>query len=209
MKTKSIFLTTLIAACLLTSFLGCSTKDDESQEKHATETASSSQISTEPSSETGGPASVAAKPEVHHEEMVHEETETSVRLRDVLSSWDAGDKERATEQFNKVNWEHPEVFANVPIFNLSEQDFMASSQDQQLQFMQDAKEFATKLRKLGLHVLAAGDATLASGKKQVANVHYEAVLTCAKSIASKDCYELFQLTAKGLIKATEDKLSQL
>jgi len=199
MKAKTKSLIVLLAALLLISFLGCSKKEDESQEGH---TDSSSQISTEP-------ASVAAKKSTQHKEMAHEETEILVDLRDVLSSWDAGDKEHATKQFIKVNWDNPEVFDNVPVLNISEQDFITSSNEQQIKFMQDTKDFASSLRKLGLHILSTGDAFWVSGDKETSIKYYESVLQCAQSIASGDYYELIQLTAKGLIKASEDRLLKL
>lgn len=199
MKAKTKSLIVLLAALLLISFLGCSKKEDESQEGH---TDSSSQISTEP-------ASVAAKKSTQHKEMAHEETEILVDLRDVLSSWDAGDKEHATKQFIKVNWDNPEVFDNVPVLNISKQDFITSSKEQQMKFMQDTKDFASSLRKLGLHILSTGDAFLVSGDKATSIKYYESVLQCAQSIASGDYYELIQLTAKGLIKASEDRLLKL
>ena len=187
-----IALTTMLA-----SVLGCAKKEDTSRAE------------SEPSPETGTPASVVAKQETGRKETASEETETRVNLSDVLSSWDAGDKERATEQFNNISWDHPEVFANVPVLNTSEQDFMTSSQVQQMQFMKDITQFVTKLRKLGLHVLLLGDAALASGDKATSKKHFGAVLQCARTIASKDYYELIQLTAKGLIKAAEDRLSKV
>lgn len=190
-----VHLTTL--TIMLASVIGCAKKEDTSRAE------------SEPSPETGTPASVVAKQEMGRKEIASEETETPVNLSDVLSSWDVGDKERATEQFNTVSWDHPEVFANVPVLNISEQDFMTSSQDQQMQFMKDTKEFATKLRKLGLHVLSLGDAAMASGDKATCKKHFGAVLQCAQTIASKDYYELIQLTAKGLIKAAEDRLSKV
>lgn len=190
-----VYLTAL--TIMFASIMGCAKKEDTSQPE------------PDPSAETDAPTSVADKQEAGYKEMASKETETPVYLSDVLSSWDAEDKERATKQFIKVDWDHPEVFANVPVLNTSEQDFMTSSQDQQMQFMQDAKEFATKLRKLGLHILSMGDTALASGDKATSKKYFDAVLQCARSIASNDCYELIQLTAKELIKAAEDKLSTI
>ena len=182
---------------MLASVIGCAKEEDTSRAE------------SEPSPETGTPASVVAKQETGRKEIASEETETPVNLSDVLSSWNAGDKERATKQFNNASWDHPEVFANVPVLNISEQDFMTSSQDQQMQFMKDTKESATKLHKLGLHVLSVGDAALVSGDKATSKKHFGAVLQCARTIASKNYYELIQLTAKGLIKAAEDRLSKV
>ncbi len=209
MKITSSFVTILVAAYVLTSFPGCSKKKEESPDDHAAETASSSQISAEPDSKTDTPAPVEAKPAVQNKETDQEETETFVDLQDVLTSWNAGDKERATEQFLKVNWDHPEVFAKVQILNISQQDFMASSQAQQGQFMQDIKDLAAGLRKLGLHILSVGEASSASGDQVTSKKYYESVLQCGQSIASNDYYDLILLTAKGLIKASEDKLAQL
>ena len=189
-RRKIVHLTAL--TIMLASLTGCVKKKDTTRAK------------SEPSPETVTPVAVTAK-----EETASEETETPVNLSDVLSSWDSGDKERATEQFNKVSWDHPEVFANVPVLNISEQDFMALSQDQQIQFMKDTTEFATKLRKLGLHVLSQGDSALASGDKATSKKHFVAVLQCGRTIASNDYYELIQLTAKGLISAAEDRLSKI
>ena len=75
--------------------------------------------------------------------------------------------------------------------------------------MQDTKDLAADLRKLGLHILSTGDASLASGDKAASKKYYESVLQCAQSIASNDYYDLILLTAKNLIKVAEDKLSQL
>ena len=86
---------------------------------------------------------------------------------------------------------------------------MASSQEQQMQFMRDTKSLAANLRTLGLHVLSMGDASLASGDAATARQYYESVVQCGRSLASNDYYELIELTAKGLIKAGEDKLRQL
>ena len=209
MKTKSIFTIVLVAACISMVFPGCSKKKDKSHDEHATETAPSSQAAMESTPETDTPAIVAAKRTTQPEETAQEETETFVDLQDVLSSWDAGDEERATEQFIKVNWDNPDVFTNVRILNISQQDFMASTQEQQMQFMQDIKSFAINLGNLGLHVLSVGDTALASGDKATSRKYYESVLQCGQSLVSNDYYEWVQVTGKGFIKVSEDKLAQL
>ena len=209
MKAISIFTIALVAGCIPIAFLGCSKKADDSHDEQATETAPSSQTTMESTPETDTPATVAEKPAAQRKEMAREETETFVDLQDVISLWEKGDKEQAARQFIQVNWKHPDVFANVPVLNISQQDFMAFSQAQQIQFMQDTKDLARNLRELGLHVISAGEAALASGDKATSKKYYESVLQCGQSIASNDYFELIMLTAKGLIKASEDKLAQL
>lgn len=130
-----------------------------------------------------------------------------VFLTHVLSAWDAGDKERATARFLQINWDESAALADVSILHTTKKQFDALSLNKQKRFMQDAKELSTKLRKIGMHILTAGDNALSSGDKESAKAHYEAVLKCSQAVLSKDRFELFLLTAKGLNKAADDKLS--
>jgi len=192
MKDTCKALTVLFAALLLMSSLGCSQKEDEPQEGHAVEA-----------------DSVAPEQATQQGKVARDGAETLANLGDVLSSWNTGDKERASRQFISVNWDHPDAFADVLVLNMSQEEFMTSSKDQQMQFMRDTKSLATDLRTLGLHVLSMGDVSLASGDTATARQYYDSVLQCGRSLASKDYYELIELTAKGLIKAGQDKLLQL
>ena len=125
----------------------------------------------------------------------------------VLSTWETGDKEGTTAKFLQINWDESTALADVSVLHTSKKQFMALRQDKQIRLMQDAKELSAKLRKIGLHILTAGDSALSSGDKQSAKAHYEAVLKCSQAILSEDRFELFMLTAKGLNKVANDKLS--
>lgn len=125
----------------------------------------------------------------------------------VLSAWEAGDKEGATSRFLQVNWDEPAALADVSILHTTRQQFDALTLNKQKRFMQDAKELSTKMRKIGFHILTVGDNALSSGDKQSAKTHYEAVLKFSQAVLSKDRFELFLLTAKGLNKVANDKLS--
>jgi hypothetical protein len=127
----------------------------------------------------------------------------------VLSAWETGDKEGATARFLQVNWDEPAALADVSILHTTKQQFDALSYDKQVRFMQDAKEFSANMRNIGLHILTAGDNALSSGDKQSAKAHYEAVLKCSQAVLSEDRFELFLLTAKGLNKVANDKLSAI
>jgi len=135
------------------------------------------------------------------------ENDNVVFFTHVLSAWEAGDKEGATARFLQVNWDESAALADVSILHTTKQQFDALTLNKQKRFMQDAKELSTKLRRIGLHILTAGDNALSSGDKQSAKAHYEAVLKCSQAVLSKDRFELFLLTAKGLSKVADDKLS--
>ncbi|MBN1805254.1 MAG: hypothetical protein JW837_08395 [Sedimentisphaerales bacterium] len=135
------------------------------------------------------------------------ENDDVVFLNHVLSAWERGDKEGATARFLQINWDEPAALADVSIMHTSKEQFDALTLNKQIHFMQDAKELSTKLRKIGMHILTEGDNVLSSGNKQSAKAHYEAVIKCSQAILSKDRFELFLLTAKGLNKVADDKLS--
>jgi len=127
---------------------------------------------------------------------------TAADFNYILSAWDSGNKEESTKQFIQTDWDKPGVFANISDINISMQDFKMYSEEQQIQI-------GRKLQTLGLHVLSAGDALLASGDKAGSQTYYDAVLKCARSTASRDHLEMLDITTRGLIKAVEDRVSSV
>ena len=135
------------------------------------------------------------------------ENEDVVFLIHVLSAWEKGDKEGATARFLEVNWDESAALADVSILHTSKEQFDALSYDKQVRFMEDAKELSANMRKIGMQILTVGDDALSSGDKRSAKARYEAVLKFSQAVLSEDRFELFLLTAKGLKKVAEDKLS--
>ena len=135
------------------------------------------------------------------------ENENVVFFNHVLSAWQKGDKEGATARFLQINWDEPAALADVSVLHTTKEQFEALSYNKQVRFMEDAKELSANMRKIGMHILTAGDDALSSGDKQSAKVHYEAVLKFSQAVLSEDRFELFLLTAKALNKVASDKLS--
>lgn len=140
------------------------------------------------------------------EDEPQEESDDVAFFNHVLSAWEKGDKEGATARFLKVNWDEPAALEDMSILHTTKQQFDALSYDKQVHIMEDAKELSANMRKIGMHILTAGDDALSSGDKQSAKAHYEAVLKCSQAVLSEDRFELFLLTAKGLNKVASDKL---
>jgi hypothetical protein len=141
------------------------------------------------------------------EDEPQEKNDNVVFLSHVLSAWQIGDKKGATARFLQINWDEPAALEDVSILHTTKQQFDALSYDKQVRFMEDAKELSANMRKIGMHILTAGDDALSSGDKQSAKAHYEAVLKFSQAVLSEDRFELFLLTAKGLNKAADNKLS--
>ena len=135
------------------------------------------------------------------------ENDNVVFFTHILSAWEAGDKEGTTAKFLQVNWDEPAALADMSTLHTSKEQFDTLSPDKQMRLMQDAKDLSAKMRKIGLHILTAGDNALSSGNKQSAKAHYEAVLKCSQAVLAEDRFELLLLTAKGLNKAADSKLS--
>ena len=193
MKSQSVLGYLIVLSMSIASIFGCTKRKDTAQ----------------PPTESDSPAPQTANKNIEEGANAVQHIETAADFNHVLAAWDAGNKEDATKRFVQIDWTKPALFANVPSLDISEQDLMTSSQDQQMQIIKKLNEFTTKLRELGLHILSVGDASLASGDKQASQTHYEALLKCAKSLASKDCLGSIRIEAKGFIKAVEDRLSAL
>lgn len=100
------------------------------------------------------------------------ENDNVIFFSHVLSAWEAGDKEGTTSRFLQVNWDEPAALADVSILHTTKEQFDALTLNKQVRFMQDAKELSAKMRKIGMHILTAGDNALSSGDKQLAKAHY-------------------------------------
>jgi hypothetical protein len=191
MKSQSVLVYLTVLSILIASVLGCTKKKDTAQ----------------PPTESGSPAPETTNEDIKEDANAIRRIETVADFNHVLAAWDAGNRQEATERLIQIDWDKPGVFANVPSLDISEQYLTTSSQDQQMQIIKKLSEFNTKLRELGLHILSVGDTSLASGDKQASQTHYEALLKCAQSLASKDGAGGHQIEARGFIKAVEDRLS--
>ncbi len=193
MKSQTVLAYLTVLSISIASIFGCTKKQDTAQ----------------PPPESDSPAPQTANENIKEDANAIRHIETAPDFNHVLAAWDAGNKEDATKRFLQIDWTKPQVFANVPLLDISDQDLTTFSQDQLMQIGRNLSEFAAKLRELGLHILSVADASLASGDKQAARTQYEALLKFAQALASKDCAGSIRVEAAGFIKAVEDRLSAL
>ncbi|MHC4477291.1 MAG: hypothetical protein ACYTEL_16715 [Planctomycetota bacterium] len=197
MKSQSALVYLVVLSMLIACMSGCAKKPDASPDEPETGPESSNEVTATATEDTIQETNAVAGPE------------TSLDFNHVLSAWDAGNKQETSERFIQIDWDKAQVFANVPLLNIPEQDLAESSEDRQRQIVKELNEFTAKLHELGLHILSVGDTSLAAGQRQAAQTHYEALLKWAQSLASKDGAGVHRVEARGFVKAVEDRLSAL
>ena len=144
------------------------------------------------------------------EGILSQDNEEVTSLDHVLTLWDQGDKDAATEGFLSIRWNDPATLANVPVMNLSEQQFQSLSRGKRDRTMKEYQDLRSKLL-IGIvrHVRSAGDSALATGDKQTAKAHYEGILRCGQALSSPDRFELMNLDGKAALSMAQKGLSSL
>ena len=93
--------------------------------------------------------------------------------------------------------------------NLSEEDFGALSRDERTRIKKEVDELPFTLKELGRHSLSVGENAQASGDKQTAKAHYEAVLHLGQTMSSPEHYAVMQQVGKAVVMMAEKRLSAL
>jgi hypothetical protein len=180
---------------LLASLGGCARKEGQSPPEPRTPAAPGDEGS--PAS-TRGARSGSSTPQARTE---------GVLFRDVLASWESGRQDEAVKQLLSMRWDQPGVFTDVPMMNLSEKDFTALPANERERTAKEAIELSNTLRNLARHALSTGQQAQASGDKQTAKAHYEAVLHLGQALSTSERLLLIQLVGKALVKTAEERLS--
>jgi hypothetical protein len=92
--------------------------------------------------------------------------EQSIRLSDVVSSWESGAKDNAVRQLLAIRWDEAEILGGVPVLNISEKGFMALARDERTQMQTEAIEFTTTAKGLARHAISLGEQAHAAGDQQ-------------------------------------------
>ena len=187
----------LLASVLVASACGCARQEDESPPN--------SQASSASSDEVAGPSSQGKR----NGSSVPPAPAKGILFDDVLASWESGKKDEAVEQLLSIRWAGPDVFADMPMMNLSEQGFASLPRDERTRIQKELIELVGTLRALVRHAVAAGDDAQASGDKQTAKAHYQAVLNLGQAVSSPQRTLLIQQVGKTIATVGREKLSAL
>lgn len=133
----------------------------------------------------------------------------SAAIGTVLASWNNGEKDDAVEQLLSTRWDDPGVFDDVPHLNLSEDEFRALSRDERTGKQKEYIELVSAFKNLSRHCFSVGENAQASGDRQMAKAHYEAVLHLGEALSSPERVSIMQGTGMTLMRMAAEKLSAL
>jgi len=131
-----------------------------------------------------------------------------ILLKNVLASWEAGNKDDAVKQFVSITWTDPSVLEDMPILSMSEKQFVALPQDDRTRIQQEALELTRNLRSLVMHVLSIGDDHAASGDTKTAKKHYGAVRDCGHTLSGRERLLIIQRFGKLAAAKASQSASQ-
>jgi hypothetical protein len=197
MKAKFKLLSVLIVAFSVMSFLGCSKKEDVSQEGHAVEADSSSQISAEAAPDqpaNGGNTQIAVK---------------GISLSDVVALWDTGQKDAAIAKFLSINWQDASVLKQIRGLNMSEHDLISLSENDRNRIVQETVNLLSSMRKLFFHVASEAERLAGSGNRTKAEEYLGAIRKYGNSLSGPDHLHVVQMHGKAATGYAEKKLSDL
>lgn len=159
------------------------------------------------SSASGNQQAAPGAPGAQNESGVPPAQSGGVALSDVLASWESGKKDVAVKQLLSIRWDEPAVFADMPIMVLSEKDFRSLPRDERTRIQQELIELVGPLRNMARHAWSIGEKAQASGDKQTAKAHYEAVLHLGQALASPERVLLIQQVGKAITIGTQKRSS--
>lgn len=200
MRGRRVCAMVLLAFPLVASLCGCGQENDQPRPEGQNRSASGKEMA---------PPAPPPPPGTQNGNSVPQAPAKRIVVSDVLASWESGKKDEAVEQLLAVRWDGPDVFAGMPLMKLSEGDFRALPADGRKRTLEEIIELIRAFRSLVRHVLATGEHVQASGDKETAKAHYEAVLHLGQAISSPERVLVIQQVGKPLINGSQERLSAL
>jgi len=130
-----------------------------------------------------------------------------VRFATVLTLWDSGKKDDAVKQLALIHWDTQDLFANLPVLNISEDRFMSLLGDERTSLQGESFKLVPTLKAIARHALSVGENMQASGDKEGAKANFQAVLQFGKTLSSSEHLKMIQMIGNGIAGSGQDKLS--
>ena len=208
MKKSSEFINVFLLAVLILLQIGCGKKDEDAGSQAEGSRTSEGIRGSDETEGSQTPTDIAGTRAT--ESSISQSNKEAASLVRVLALWDRGNKDAATEEFLSVRWNDPTALANVPVMNLSEEQFGSLSKEERDRTMKEYKNLRTKLL-IGVvrHVRSVGDSALAKGDKQKAEECYDGILRCGQALSSPNRLALMKLDGEAAVRMGQKGLSSL
>jgi len=192
MKAKSSSLTVLVTVLFfLTSFLGCSKKgekDDGAQAGNATSEIAQNQAVSE------GDNQLAVD-------------DTSIS--DLVSLWNSGKKDEATEKFLSIDWQDAAIIKQIRGLSMPEEALISLSDNERQSIVQETMNLLGSMRKLFFHVASEAESLACSGDTAKAKEYLNAIRKYGMSLSGPEHLQVVQMHGKAAVGYAEKKLSEI
>jgi hypothetical protein len=187
MITHSKTLVALVAVIFLMSFGGCKKEEDSQANTDSTDT-----TQTQPISE-GDNQTVA--------------DDTSIS--DLVSLWDSGKKDEATENFLAIDWQDAATFKQIRGLSMSEDDMKSLSEDEIKSIVGETMPLLGSMRKLFFHIAAEAERLATSENMSKAKEYLTAVKEYGSSLSESNHLYIVQKHGEAAVLYAEGKLSDI
>ena len=130
-------------------------------------------------------------------------------LDDVLAMWQAGEQDKAVEEFLKMDWEGERILADDSVLDVNESDYEAMSVEKKKQVRQQTVELMRAVRELTRKALEIGGKALSAKEFEKAETYFVAVNRCTKVLSSESAMAARKTVAVGVRRAALMRLSML
>jgi len=180
------FVALLVAFALLLSH-GCKKEAEPQESLDATESAQTQPVS-------GGENQIIAD-------------DTSIS--DLISTWDAGKKDEATEKFLSIDWQDASVLKQIRGFSMSEEDLKSLSDDEVRSIVGETMPLLGSMRKLFFHIASEAEGLASSGDKAKAEEYLNAIRKHGSSLSGSEHLQVVQMYGKAAVGYADKKLSEI
>jgi hypothetical protein len=137
------------------------------------------------------------------------EKEKGPVLEDMLAMWQAGEQDKAVEEFLKIDWAGEKVFADDSVLDVNESDYGGMSVEKKKEVRQQTIELMKAVRELARRALEVGDEAVSVKEFEKAEMYFVAVGECTKALSPESALGVRKAAALGVRRAALMRLAAL
>jgi hypothetical protein len=130
-------------------------------------------------------------------------------ISDLISTWDAGKKDEATNQFLTIEWQDATVLKQIRGLSMSEEALTSLPDADRQSIVEETMNLLGSMRKLFFHVASEAEGLAGSGEKAKAEKYLNAIRQYGISLSGPDHLQIVQMHGKAAAGYADKKLSEL
>ena len=130
-------------------------------------------------------------------------------ISDLVSLWDSGKKDEATEKFLTIDWQDASTFKQIRGLSMSEDDMKSLSEDEIKSIVGETMPLLGSMRKLFFHIAAEAERLATSENMSKAKEYLTAVKEYGSSLSESNHLYIVQKHGEAAVLYAEGKLSEM